>query len=307
VITTILSSERFSRVTPFGVRFVDDQNGRVVNDGLSVSAWPTAQPSRVLTLPLNGTNVYYLLDAPGLRDLSYGAGDDAWWSSLPRRLGFTFEVEDTMARFLPFRFTASLPQRGLMRLACGAPPAPVELPEGAESDGVPLCTAPSRPGTPGSVILRAELWDADNDVPASWAVLSAITPGAASRGEQPARAVADYRGSVALHFPFPDERDFDGGSFDSPAAPDGAPLAGRTWTVQLSATYGHLPPDPLTLTRPTPPIPDLCAVLAQPAVKLWDKLGVTALSTVSMRFGQETLLASADPGSAPPPVVLLTT
>lgn len=304
----MLTLERINRVTPFGVRFVDDQSGRVVGDGLSVAAWPTAEPSRALLLRLNGTNVYYLASAPGLHDLSWGKGDDAYWSSLPRRLGFTVEVEDLRGRFLPFRFTADLPQRGLMRLACGSPLTPVPLPAGAENDGVPLFTAPARPGTPGRAVLRADLWDAIEDAPAAWAVLRARTPGAALRGEPPAYAVADHRGRVALHFPIPEERDFDGGSFDSPSGPSGAPLAGRTWVVDVSAEYGRLPPAPFTEKYSAPPIPDLCAALAQPPAALWDRRGGAPLelTTVLMRFGEETLLKSSDPGAAPSSVVLLT-
>lgn len=305
---TMRMVERVCRVTPFGVRFVDDQNGRVVADGLRVRAWPTTEPSRMLSLRLNGSNVYYLPDAPGLRDLSWGMGDDAYWSALPRRLGFTVEVEDSRGRFLPFRFTSDLPRRGLMRLACGSPLTPVPLPPGAENDGVPLFTAPTRPGTPGTVVLRADLWDAGNGVPAAWAVLKARTPGAALRGEPPTRAIADHRGRVALHFPIPDEGDLEGGSFDSPSGASGAPLAARTWLVDLSAEYGHLPAAPSTERYTAPPIPDLCAALAQPPARLWDRLGTAPLeiTTITMRFGQETLLASSQVGAAPSSVVLLT-
>jgi hypothetical protein len=304
----MLTIERISRVTPFGVRFVDDQNGRVVGDSLSVTAWPTAEPSRVRPLRLNGTNVYYLLDAPGLRDLSWGAGDNAYWSGLPRQLGFTIDVEDLRGRFLPFRFTADLPRRGLMRLACGSPLTQVPLPAGAEDDGVPLFTAPARSSTPGTVVLRADLWDATNGVPAAWAVLKARTPGAVLRGEAPTRAIADDRGRVALHFPIPEERDFEGGSFDSPSSPAGAPLAARTWLVAVSAEYSHLTAAPETTKRPSPPIPDLCAALAQLPARLWDRLGAAPISldTITMKYGQDTLLASSEVGAAPSSVVLLT-
>ena len=305
---TLLTLERLRRVTPFGVRFVDDQGGRVIAEGLRATAWPSAEPSRTVPLRLNGSNVYYLLDAPGLRDLSWGEGDDAYWSGLSRRLGFTIQVDDLGGRFLPFRFTADLPRRGLMRLACGSPLNPVPLPAGAESDGVPLFTAPARPSTPGTVVLRADLWDAANSVPAAWAVLNARTPGSVLRGEPPKRAIADHRGRVALHFPFPDERDFDGGSFDSPSGSSGAPLSARTWLVDLSADYGRLSVAPGTEKYAAPPIPDLCAALTQPAARLWDRLGGAPLqlTTISMRFGQETVLKSSATGAAPPSVVLLT-
>jgi hypothetical protein len=303
-----LSPERIGRVAPLGVRFVDDLSGRVVEEGLSAWAWPVAEPSSAVPLSLNGSNVFYLLSAPGLRDLSWGAGDDAYWAGLPRRLGFTVEVDDRQGRFLPFRFTAALPLRGLLRLSCGSPDAPVPLPPGAENDGVPLFTAPTRPTAPGRVVLRADLWDATRQTPAAWAVLEAITPGAALRGEPPARAIADHCGRVALHFAVPDERDFDGGSFDSPSVASGAPLAVRTWVVSLSAAYGALALAPPTTRTATPPIPDLCAALGQPPARLWDRLGPAPreIAQATLRFGQETLIASSDPGAAPSSVLLLT-
>ena len=302
------SVERWSRVTPLGVRFVDDHGGRVVGDGLSVSAWPTQEPALVRPVRLNGTNVYYLIDAPGLRDLEFGAGDDAYWAGLARRLDFTVEVEDLLGRFLPFRFSAALPHRGLMRLACGSPATPVPLPPGSEPDGVPLFSAPTRSAAPGTVIVRADLWDAASHTPAAWAVLEARTPGSRLRGEPGVRAIADDHGRVALHFPVPEERDFDGGTFDSPTGGVSAPLADRTWVVEVQASYGRLAPAPATENRPSPPIPDLCAALSQPPAQLWDRLGGAAqeLTQVVLRFGRETLLKSSDVGVEPASVLLLT-
>ena len=300
--------ERWSRVTPLGVRFVDDQGGRVVADGLTGIAWPTLEPSRAVALRRNAGNAFYILDAPGLRDLELGEGDDDYWNQLPRRAAFTVEVDDRLGRFLPFRFTADLPARGLLRLGCGSPPTPVALPAGAEADGVPLFTAPARPATPGTVVVRAELWDAANHVPAAWAILEARTPGERLRGEPPTRALADHRGRVALHFPIPDTSDLDGGSFESPSGTSGAPLGARTWLVELAAAYGGLLPAPSTRKRPSPPIPDLCAALAQPPAKLWDRLDGSplALTHATLRFGQETFIKSAAPGAEPPSVLLLT-
>ncbi len=306
--TVLRTLERWGRVAPLGVRFVDDQGGRVVADALTVSAWPTLEPSRARAMPRNSGNAFYLMDAPGLRDLEWGEGDDAYWSALPRQLGFTVEVLDLWGRFLPFRFTVDLPHRGLLRLGCGSSPTPVPLPPGAEADGVPLFTAPARPPTPNTVVVRADLWDASNHVPAAWAVLEARTPGARLRGEPPFLAIADHRGRVALHFAIPDESDFDGGSFDSPSGSSGSPLGQRTWTVELGAAYGRLPLAPGTEQRPSPPIPDLCAALAQPPAHLWDHLGTSPLelTQVTLQFGQEAPLRSSAVGAEPPSVLLLT-
>lgn len=306
--TVLRRLERWSRVTPLGVRFVDDQGGRVVAEGLRVVAWPVAEPSRTRSLRRNGGDAFYLVDAPGLRSLEFGAGDDAYWSGMVRSLPFTVEVEDLFGRFLPFRFTVELPHRGLFRLRYGSPPSPVPLPMGSGPDGVPLLTATTRPNTPGTVVVRADLWDAAHHVPAAWAILEARTLGASARGEPPVRALADHRGQVALHFPIPEERDFDGGTFDSPLGSSGAALAQRTWTVELGAAYGHLSPAPATEQRPCPPIPDLGAALAQPPARLWDRLGGAplALTQTTLRYGEEHPVRSVESGAEPPSVLLLT-
>jgi hypothetical protein len=217
-------------------------------------------------------------------------------------------VEDLFGRFLPFRFAVDLPHRKLYRLACGSPPTNVPLPPDSESDGVPLFTGPARPVTPNTVVIRAELWDAVNHRPARWAMLQARTPGQRLRGEAPRRTLADHRGRVALHFPIPDERDFDGGSFDSPSSATDTALGQRTWKVELDAAYGNIAPAPGTEQRPFPPIPDLCTALAQPAAKLWDRLGgsPTPLAAITVRFGQEAFIRSADAGTEPASVLLLT-
>jgi hypothetical protein len=155
--------------------------------------------------------------------------------------------------------------------------------------------------------VRAELWDAFAQAPAAWAILEALTPGAAARGESPRRALADDRGCVALHFPIPDERDFDGGSFDSPIGSGGTPLGARTWSVNLSAAYGALAPPPGSNSRTPPPLTDLCAGLGQPPAQLWQQLGSAPLelTSVTLHVGQDSFLRSSDP-TAPPSVVLLT-
>jgi hypothetical protein len=293
-------------VAAFGVRFLDDHGGRPVAEGLEVVAWPGADRRQSCPVLLNGTDVYTLPDAPGLLAAGRGEGDDAYWSGAPSR-PFTFEVQDRLGRYHPFRFTASLPFRGLFRLACGSPPVPAQLPPGGPRDGVPLFTGPSRPRTPGCVVLRAELWDADAGAPAAWALLQARTPGQALRGEPPRQALADHRGCVALHFPLPDERDFDGGSFDSPSGATGTELGSRTFLVELAAQHGGLPAPPPPGPVP-PPVPDLCAALSQPPALLWDRRGPSPLqlTAVTLRLGEERFLRSSDTGGAPAAALLLT-
>jgi len=300
----MLVSRTWRRVVPFGVRFVDDQTGRFVVDGLVVSGWPAREPSRRVVARSNRSAVFSLRDVPGIGDLEMGAGDDAYWSTLPRR-PFVIEVEDLNRRFLPFRFAVELPLRGLLHLTCGSLP----LPSGTVAmRGVPLFTAPTRPAVPGSAVVRADLWDAIANAPAAWAVVQASMPGAIARGVAPVRALADDRGQIAIHLPCPDEEDLDGGSFESPSGPGPVALPARTWTVELTAAYGHLSPEPpVTASGHGMPIPDLCAAVMQPPATLWsDHARTTPLTRASLTYGRETILRSIGGGAAPQSVLLLT-
>jgi hypothetical protein len=300
----MLVSPAWRRVAPFGVQFVDDQTGRFVGDGLVVTGWPAREPSRRVVARANRSAVFSLRDVPGIGDLEMGTGDDAYWSTVPRR-PFVIDVEDLGRRFLPFRFTVELPLRGLLQLTCGSPPA---APGPTTVRGVPLFTAPTRPAVPGSAVLRADLWDTVAQAPAAWAVVEASIPSAVARGVPPVRALADERGQIALHLPCPDEEDLDGGSFESPSGPGPVALTARTWSVDLTAGYGQLSLDPLAaaLTLRTP-IPDLCAAVMQPPATLWsDRSQTTPLTRASLTFGRETILRSIGSGAGPQSVLFLT-
>jgi len=294
------------RVAPFGVQFVDDQTGRFVADGLVVTGWPTGEPSRRVVARLNRSAVFVLHDVPGIRDLEMGAGDDAYWSTVPRR-PFVIDVDDMTRRFLPFRFTVELPLRGLLQLTCGSPPS-VPGPGSTTVRGVPLFTAPTRPAVPGSAVVRADLWDAVANAPAAWAVVQASIPSAVARGVPPVRALADDRGQVALHLPCPDQEDLDGGPFESPSGPGPVPLTARTWSVDLAAAYGPLSSDPRAATSSHgAPIPDLCAAVMQPPATLWsDRSQTMPLTRASLTYGRETILRSIGSGAGPQSVLLLT-
>ncbi len=293
----------WSRVAPLGVRFVDDRSGDLVVDNLVVTAWPAREPSRRSPAIVSRSGVFSLHDLPGLGDLEHGAGDDAYWLAAPRR-PFVVGVEDLALRFLPFRFTVELPLRGLLELRCGSPPAAV-VP--APDRGVPLFTASTRPTLPGMAVLRADLWDAAANAPAAWAVVQASIPSAAARGVPPIRAIADDRGQIALHMPCPDVEDLDGGSFDSPSGPAPVPLTARTWSVDLTASYGHLAPGAPVVTNRAAPIPDLCAAMTQPPATLWsDRARTTPLRRASLGYGNETVLRSTGSGAGPQSVLFLT-
>jgi hypothetical protein len=297
----MIVSRSWRRVAPLGVRFVDDRSGEFVVDGLVVTAWPVTEPSRRVTATVNHSGVFSLHDVPGLGKLEHGAGDDAYWAAAPRR-PFVVEVDDLARRFLPLRFTALLPLRGLFAPSCGSPP--VQL---APATGVPLFTAPTRLPATGAAVLRASLWDAVARAPAAWAVVEASIPTAVLRGAPAVRGVADDRGEIALHLPCPDAEDLDGGSFDSPSGPEPVPLIARTWSVDLVASYGRLVPGAPPLASRPAPIPDLCAAVAQPRATLWsDRAQTTPLLRAQLGYGRETILRSTGSGAGPQSVLLLT-
>ncbi|HEX7843003.1 MAG TPA: hypothetical protein VF469_36270 [Kofleriaceae bacterium] len=272
-------------------------------DNLVVTAWPEREPSRRVLASVNRSGVFSLHDVPGIGDLEHGAGDDAYWTAVPRR-PFVIDVDDLALRFLPFRFTVELPLRGLLELTCGSPPASVGP---APAGGVRMFTAPTRPAMPGSAVVRADLWDAVANAPAAWAVVQASIPSAAARGVPPVRAVADDRGQIALHLPCPDVEDLDGGSFESPSGPAPVPLTARTWSVDLAVSYGHLPAGAPAMTHRGVPIPDLCAAVTQPPATLWsDRARTTPLRRASLTYGSETILRSTGGGAGPQSVLLLT-
>lgn len=311
---TLPAAASLSRVTPLGVRLRDDLTGRPVVDGLSVRAWPRGEPWRQVQARLNHGEVWCLHDLPGLRDLEFGAGDDAYWASLPRRLPFIVEVIDAQGRYLPLCFEALAPHRGLFTLACGPGLSPLSPPPGGARDGVTLRSSPTRRQQAGVTIVRAELWDDAARRPAAWAVLEARTPGAAARGDPPALSVADGRGRVAVHLLLDDDRDLDGGPLDSPLGPAPAPLPARTFAVDLALRYDGsiVPPSPPPPTAAGPrggtPLPDLCAALRQAPGRLWERRGMAPLSLgrATLRFGADNVLRSTSIANAPAGALLVT-
>lgn len=297
----MIVSRSWRRVAPLGVRFVDDRSGDFVVDGLVVTAWPAAEPSRRVTATVGHAGVFSLHGVPGLGALEHGAGDDAYWAAAPRR-PFVIDVDDLARRFLALRFAAQLPVRGLFAPSCGSPPEQL-----GPATGVPLFTAATRLPATGAAVLRASLWDPVAGAPAAWAVVEASIPSAVLRGVPPLRGVADERGEIALHLPCPDAEDLDGGSFDSPSGPAPVPLIARTWSVDLVASYGRLPAGPPPLPGRPAPIPDLCAAMAQPRATLWSDRAQTApLSRAQLGYGRETVLRSTGSGAGPQSVLWLT-
>lgn len=268
------SLDRVTRTAALGVRFWDSVAGRAVAEGLELLETSTGK----LAIP-NPSNVFVFHDLPGLRAASFGSGDAAFWSSPPASGRFTFEVTDRDRRFIPFRFTAGVPQRGLFVPACvaaGSPPAAL--------DSVPLFSAPSRPTPPGLAAVRAELWDVIADAPAAGAVLEVSGVGATAW-----RGIADSRGQVVVQCPYPEPR-WQGAS----PPPGSASLSEQSWSVHASVRYSPTQASPPSSLRQASHPPDLCQVLMQTAATLLATDSPSAvLPAQTLQFGRELVLRSA--------------
>jgi hypothetical protein len=253
-----------TRTALLGVRLWDRVGGRAVSADLDVVDVATG----ARTIP-NASGVFVLHDRPGLHDSAFGAGDDDFWSAPPATANAIFEVRDRGRRFVPFRFDADLPARGLFADDFGMHPTAPDHPTAA----VPLFSAPSRPTPPGFAAVRAQLWDADADGPAAGAVLEVAVAGIPAY-----RGIADAEGRTAVLLPYPEPDPSTG----SPPHASRA-LSSLSWPLTLSARYAP----GADATQP----PDLHAVLAQPAATLLAAPG-TPFGAQTLSFGRELVLRS---------------
>jgi len=267
----MLLLERVTRVAPLGVRFWDPLSNQLIADGLLAAAYPAGQPERRVPARVNHAGVYIFQNLPWLFDAEHGTGDAAYWES-QARIRFLVEVTDSLRRFLPCRFAADLPFRGLFGLDCLPDESPPAL-----ADAMPLYSAPTRPVPGGMAVVRASLWDALAERPASWALLEVL-----QGGRLLARGLSDAGGQVALIFPYPEPPNFGSGT----------PLIRQTWTVQIQAGYSP--------RWPAPASADICETLAQPLAQLWADAGrKQPLDDAILRFGQELVVRSRATVSGP--------
>jgi hypothetical protein len=262
-----------TRTALLGVRFWDSVAGRAPAEGLAVTE--TSTGAAALTTP---SNAYVFHDLPGLRAAAFGAGDSTFWGSPPVSAPFTFEVTDSDERFIPFRFTAELPQPGLFVPPClttGSPPLPASC--------VPVFSAPARPVQPGMALVRAELWNAVADAPAAGAVLEVTGVGA-----RPWRGIADVQGRVAVQCPYPEPR------WQSTSPPAGsAALSAQTWTIDVSVRYSPAQSSPPAAAWQACQPPDLCDVWTQTSGTLLATYSPSAvLPPQTLTFGRELVLRS---------------
>lgn len=299
MIPTTQVLERLTIVAPLGLRFHDVVTDSFVGDGLNVSVYEANRPVRKVQAFANGSGVYIIHHAPGLREFENGNGDSDFWNGLPPGKSFVVAVTDDARRFQPFQFAADLPTRGLFNWVgphSGSPPGTFP--------SIPLYSSPVRNVPAGMAVVRADLWDAGSDVPAAWAVLEAYT-----NNQLAARGIADEQGRIALIFPQPAPLPFAisspvGSPLSSPPTATGPPLTDQIWSISLRSMYGPIGPLPLLPGEhgPEPQLPDLRAMLSQPEATLWaDTERTEPLDEVSLTFGRELILKSRPSISLSPP------
>ena len=286
--------DRFSLVTPLGIRFWDAVTNRIVADeGLRITVYPEANPTLKTQGFSNSQGVYVFRNLPGLRAIENGIGEHTttFWNDPKTQVKYVLEVFDSVQRFLPVRMPMTLPRKGLFTLDCPTIVSPLTL-----SGFIPLFSAPARTVAGGLAVLRAELWDTTANTAAAWVVMDVRIP-----GKPPFQGMSDGQGHIALFFPYPEPTDFaPDNTFVPPADPahppplQGSPLKDHQWTVEIHAYYQPAkqePPQPAT----PPLIATLCSILSQKeATLLADLNPQKTLTQGSLKYGQELVLRSTD-------------
>jgi hypothetical protein len=288
--TSVGVLERVTIVTPLGVRFLDGATGAYVTGALSVEVYPKGEPDRRTRAIVTRTSVFVFRDLPSLSQIERGAGDAAFWAAETPRYPFVLEVRDGDDRFLPFTLDVLLPARRLLGIAFNSPPSsPLASQTSSSSESLPVFSSPARAIPDAMGALRAEIVDSGTGAPAAWALVEAKGPG------QPiATGLADAAGRVMLPLPYPKPVV----TLGSPGSPS-LPLTAQTWPIDFTVRYSR------GVSIPT--VPDLAAVLAQPAATVWrDVARTTPLTQGTLRFGRDLVLASVTGAGTPSSTLLIT-
>jgi hypothetical protein len=236
--------------------------------------------TRVLPLYANPSGVFVLHDGlPSVRDFEQARAtqpaDQDFWLGLPPPAPYMLLVSDPLERFLPFTLAVEVPTRGLYAWDAGLG-SPLQPVAGEPAGDVPLFSTPQRAAAEGMAIVRASLFDPLADTPAARAIVEVRY-----LGQRLGLGIADDRGEVAVHLPYPPPL----GSLE--ASPPG-----NAWPVEIRVAYAP----GLGVQAPSGP-PELRAVLAQllePAAQAWaDSARTQPLTTASLALGQELIVRTS--------------
>lgn len=261
--------DRVLRLTPLGLRFLDESAQQPVTAGLKVTAVLEDHPGRPVQAQPGRSGAYVFHALPGIntlrppeelerRDPVTGLlrpndlGLEVFWLS-QTRWQYRITVIDEWRRFLPLSLRTLAPwPLG----AVGSPPVPAVL---------PLSSAPTRSVPAGFAGLRFE-------VRGSWSAFAQFSVTSPGLGRE-CWGTADASGQLLLLLPLPEP--------DAPASPaePSSPRAQR-WRLALHGHRGY--------AAPGPAVPDLAVLQAarrSPAV-LQTSGGTPVVATV-LRQGRE--------------------
>jgi hypothetical protein len=217
-------------IAPLGLAFTDGLGGPVVLYGLSVSAWPVGSETAQVVASINGAGVAGFLRLPGVT-----IDPTAPFGGATRP--FVVEVSDLMDRFQTGRVQVPAPAKGITSVA--------------------LYSTSTREIAPNRLTVRAELWDAVNNRPAAFAVLTVKL--ASNGGTVVATGLADGAGRVLAI-----------GDWPAPSA--ASPTNGTgLWNDPRPITVG-VQYDPTAQVS----VPRLDLLAGLPAGSLWDTRGPDA-------------------------------
>jgi hypothetical protein len=284
--------EEVTLAAPLGVRFWDVAAAAPAELGLKVTACPVAIPEWRSTAIPNGRGVYSFAGLPGLRAFENGAGNDALWAANPPAISFNLQVEDPRQRYLPFRFTALLPVRGIYGLFS----SPVFTTLTPDATWIPLFSTSSRPARGPSAIIHANLAELKSDsstVPGAWAMVTAQF-----LGSPLAAGLADGNGIVTLPVPYPEP--LMTSQITSPLGVGRGKFTDQKWPVTISVFY--------TPGLDKQSLCDLEVLLSQPAAHAWrDTNHSTPAGDFTVQYGKDLVLRSLVAASGRElPVLLIT-
>jgi hypothetical protein len=259
--------------TPLGIRFWDAAWDVPVTNGLDVIAWPEGQPSKWRQGVRSLSGVIGLHGLPGMHDVEYpGAGAAPGSPPVARR--YAVRVQDLERRFIPVAFHVDLPQFGIY-------PSNSVTPSGPPLPGFMLYSAPTRSGTAGLAVVRAQLVEDSGGAPAAYAVVEVEAPqGRIVHG------IADQKGSAIVAFSFPAFRP------GATASPPSTQVGTQTWPVQVRVRYAPFLQTSITGTS----VPDLRSVLAQGPAQVRPTSTSSSLAnelSAELEFGRELVIRTS--------------
>ncbi len=197
----------------------------MIGDGLGVEVYPEAAPRQRVTAQTNHSGVFVVHHLPGLSGFEQDERDDPW-DPAPLEQRVVVEVTDAYSRYLPIRFVAMVPHRGLWTLA----DLGLRSPPWDWGDAIPLFPAPGRGVPPGFGVIRAQIRRAGSGAPSAWALAEVIERGRRRGRPVAGLGMADQEGRLTIMAPYPAPGNL---SLDSP--PGGGPqlLTDQRWPFSL--------------------------------------------------------------------------